>query len=66
MPDFLAAGGDGLLPVMSRLPKNAVTTDFSRPLRDIWAEMFHKHPQPLEPSTDGRITALHVSSNSGD
>jgi 5'-nucleotidase len=49
MPDFLAAGGDGLMPVLSRLPTSAVTTDFSRPLRDIWAEMFHQHAQPLQP-----------------
>lgn len=66
MSDFLAVGGEGLMPIMSRLPKDAVTTDFSRPIRDVWAEMFHKHAQPLEPSTDGRITVLHLPANAGD
>jgi 2',3'-cyclic-nucleotide 2'-phosphodiesterase (5'-nucleotidase family) len=63
MPDFLAAGGDGLMPVMSKLPKDRFTTDYSRPLRDIWVEMFHKHAQPLTPKTDGRIIGLNVPKN---
>jgi 5'-nucleotidase len=63
MPDFLAVGGDGLMPVMSKLPKDRISTDFSRPLRDVWAEMFHKHEQPLVPKTDGRITGLNVPKN---
>jgi len=60
MPDFLAAGGDGLMPVMSRLPKDRFSTDYSRPLRDVWVERFHQHAQPLVPKTDGRITGLNV------
>ena len=60
MPDFLAAGGDGLMPVMKDIPKERFSTDFSRPLRDLWAEMFHKQPQPLVPKTDGRIVVLNV------
>jgi len=63
MPDFLAVGGDGLLPVMSRLPQDRFVTDYSRPLRDVWAAMFHKQAQPLVPKTDGRITALNVPKN---
>ncbi|HJW95295.1 MAG TPA: 5'-nucleotidase C-terminal domain-containing protein [Thermoanaerobaculia bacterium] len=68
MPDFLAAGGDGLMPVMSKLPKERFSSDFSRPLRDMWVEMFHKHAQPLVPKTDGRITVLNAPprTNGGD
>ncbi len=60
MPDFLAGGGDGLQPVMSRIPKEKIVTDYSHPLRDVWAEMFHKHAQPLEPKLDGRIVGLNL------
>ena len=66
MPDVLAAGGDGLMPVMSRLPKDRFSADFSRPLRDVWVEMFHKHGQPLVPNTDGRITVLNGPKNASD
>jgi len=66
MPDFLASGGDGLMPVMSKVPKDRVTTDFSRPMRDMWVEMFHKHAQPLVPSTDGRITVLNAPKSAAD
>ena len=66
MPDFLAAGGDGLMAVMSRLPKDRFSNDFSRPLRDMWVEMFHKHAQPLVPKTDGRIKVTNVPKSSAD
>ncbi len=64
MPDFLAGGGDGLQPVMSHIAKEKIVTDYSHPLRDVWAEMFHKHAQPLEPKLDGRIVALNLPAHS--
>jgi 5'-nucleotidase len=66
MPDFLAAGGDGLMAVMSRLPKDRFSGDFSRPLRDVWVDMFHKHAQPLVPATDGRIKVLNAPKSAAD
>jgi 5'-nucleotidase len=66
MPDFLAAGGDGLMAVMSRLPKDRFSGDFSRPLRDVWVDMFHKHAQPLVPGTDGRIKVLNAPKSAAD
>jgi len=62
MPDFLANGGDGLLPVTSAIPADRIAIDRSIPLRDVFAAALQKRPMPLQPSTDGRITVLNPQS----
>jgi len=64
MPDFLANGGDGLLPVTSAIPADRIAIDRSIPLRDVFAAALQKRPMPLQPSTDGRITVLNPQSTS--
>ena len=59
MPDFLAAGGDGFLPVTSTLPPDRVAEVQGPPLHDLFAEVLKTFPQPLTPKLDGRITVLN-------
>ena len=59
MPDFLATGGDGLLPVTSAIPPDRIRFDQNRPLHDVFADVLRSEPQPLVPKTDGRITVLN-------
>lgn len=56
MPDFLANGGDGLLPVTQTIPADRIKIDQSRPIRDVTIDALRTMPQPLEPKPDGRIT----------
>jgi 5'-nucleotidase len=60
MPDFLAAGGDGFLPVTSRIPANRITILQEKPMHDVFAEVLKTFPQPLVPKLDGRITVLNA------
>lgn len=60
MPDFLAMGGDGFLPVTSTLPADRVTIMHDPPLHDLFATLLKDFPQPLEPKLDGRITVLNA------
>jgi hypothetical protein len=62
MPDFLAAGGDGLLPVTSQLPPDRIQTDFSRTIRDAVLDALRRHHQPMVPRKDGRVTVLNEKS----
>ncbi|HSP34500.1 MAG TPA: 5'-nucleotidase C-terminal domain-containing protein [Thermoanaerobaculia bacterium] len=59
MPDFLATGGDGLLPVTSAIPADRIRFDQVEPLHDVFADVLRSFPQPLVPKTDGRITVLN-------
>jgi 5'-nucleotidase len=64
MPDFLAVGGDGLMPVMKDVPKSAIQTDQSAPLRDLFIRELRKRGaagETLSPVKDGRITVLHAA-----
>jgi 5'-nucleotidase len=59
MPDFIAAGGDGMLEVTKTVPPDRVQVFFARPIRDVVAETLRKHPQPLVPKVEGRIKVLN-------
>jgi len=60
MPDFLADGGDGLLPVMQTIPPDRIKLSLDRPLHDIFVDELKTFPQPLVPKTDGRVTVLNA------
>ena len=58
MPDFLANGGDGLLPVTSTIPKERIAMDRNRIFRDAFIDVVSKWPQPISPKTDGRVVVV--------
>lgn len=58
MPDFLATGGDGLMPVMSRIPKERFSIDQNRTMRDMVIEDVKRWPQPVSVKLDGRVTVV--------
>ena len=58
MPDFLAQGGDGLLPVTSMIPPERISVDQSRTLRDVLIDVISKWPQPISVKTEGRVTVV--------
>lgn len=60
MPDFLAAGGDGTLPVMGQIPRERINISYARPIRDVLVEVLSRKPQPLVPRVEGRITVLNL------
>lgn len=59
VPDFLATGGDGFLPVTSTLTPDRVVLMQDPPLHDLFADVLKTFPQPLVPKLDGRITVLN-------
>jgi len=62
MPDFLAAGGDGVLPVIKEVPGSRIELDGSTPLRDIFAAELRKRGaagQTISPRLEGRVTVLN-------
>ncbi|HEX9161282.1 MAG TPA: 5'-nucleotidase, partial [Thermoanaerobaculia bacterium] len=59
MPDFLASGGDGLLPVMRAIPAEHFTVLQDRTIRDVLPDVLRTFPQPLVPKTEGRIIVLN-------
>ena len=59
MPDFIASGGDGSGPLMSRIPRERISVLQERPLRDVFIEILSGKPQPLAPKLDGRVRALN-------
>ncbi|HEV7919648.1 MAG TPA: 5'-nucleotidase C-terminal domain-containing protein [Thermoanaerobaculia bacterium] len=61
MPDFLAAGGEGLSALLASVPPANVRVDQSRPIRDLIIPALQKMPQPLDPKVEGRITVLNPS-----
>jgi 5'-nucleotidase len=60
MPDFIAAGGDGTLPVMSVIPRERINTSYLKTIRDVLVDVLSKWPQPIAPKTEGRITVLNL------
>jgi len=58
MPDFLAQGGDGLLPVTSKMPPERISVDQNRPMRDVLIDTLKQWPQPISVTTDGRVTVV--------
>src|SRR5205085_9770888 len=65
MPDFLAAGGDGLMPIMSALPPERLQIRYEDgPLREVFIAALKARPQPLTPQTDARVTVLNEKKKS--
>ena len=60
MPDFLAFGGDGTMPVMSAIPANRISVSYRNPIREVMIEVISKKPQPIAPRVEGRITVLNL------
>jgi 5'-nucleotidase len=58
MPDFLAAGGDGLLPVINAIPKERISVDERRTFRDAFIDVVSKWPQPVNVNAEGRVTVV--------
>jgi 5'-nucleotidase len=67
MPDFLAVGGDGLMPVMQDVPKSEIHIDQSAPLRELFVRELRKRGaagQTISPAKEGRVTVLNPPSES--
>ncbi|MEO8037032.1 MAG: 5'-nucleotidase C-terminal domain-containing protein, partial [Acidobacteriota bacterium] len=64
MPDFLAAGGDGLMAVMQNVPAAQIQTDLTQTLRELFVTALQKRAgssEPLTPKLEGRITILNAA-----
>jgi 5'-nucleotidase len=60
MPDFIAAGGDGMMDVMSGVPQNHISINYSKPIRDVIAELLRARAgKTLVPRLEGRVTILN-------
>lgn len=59
MPDFIAVGGDGTQDVMKGVPADRIQIFYAQPIREVLIEMWKKHPQPITPKTEGRVTVLN-------
>jgi 5'-nucleotidase len=59
MPDFLAAGGDGLMDLMNSIPKDRVQIFYAAPIRDVLVERLRKWNRELVPAIKNRITVLN-------
>jgi 5'-nucleotidase len=65
IPDFLAAGGDGLMPIMSALPPERLQIRYEDgPLREVFVSALKTLPQPITPKTDGRVSVLNEKKKS--
>jgi 5'-nucleotidase len=65
LPDFLAAGGDGLMPIMSALPPDRLKIKYEDgPLREVFIAALKARPQPIAPQTDGRVSVLNEKKKS--
>lgn len=60
MPDFVAAGGDGTQDVMKSVPADRVEVLWAQPIREVLIEQLKKHPQPLVPKIEGRVTVVNA------
>jgi 5'-nucleotidase len=60
MPDFIAAGGDGLMPLTSALPAGRIVVQQDRPVREYVIDAFRKWNRPLTPKIEGRVTVLNL------
>jgi 5'-nucleotidase len=66
LPDFLAAGGDGLGDVMKSVPPDRMRIRYEDgPLREVFIAALHALPQPVAPKTDQRIQVLNQKKRSG-
>ncbi len=60
MPDFIATGGDGLLPVTGTIPPERFRFDQNETVHDVLIDVLRTFPQPLVPKVEGRITVLNA------
>lgn len=60
MPDFIAVGGDGAMPVMKDVPASRIETDLARTIREVMIAELKKMPQPVTPGAAGRVTVLNA------
>ena len=60
MPDFLAQGGDGFLPVTSKIPPERLSIDQNRTMRDALIDVIKQWPQPINVKLDGRVTVVEA------
>ena len=58
MPDFLAAGGDGLMPMIKKVPKDRIDVQLAKPIRDMLVDQLRKRGGELTPKLEGRITVI--------
>jgi len=59
MPDFMAAGGDGVDAVMKKIAADRLQIHYAAPIRDVIVDQLKAAPQPLVPRIEGRITILN-------
>jgi 5'-nucleotidase len=59
MPDFIAAGGDGVMDLMKSIAPDRVQIFYARPIRDTMVEVLKKWNRPLTPALEGRIKILN-------
>lgn len=61
MPDFVAAGGDGMMDVMSGVPAERVEINYAKTIRDQIADLLRvRSGMTLSPKLEGRITVLNA------
>jgi 5'-nucleotidase len=60
MPDFIAAGGDGVADLMKSIPPDRVQIFYARPIRDTLVDVLKKWNRPLSPVLEGRITIINL------
>jgi 5'-nucleotidase len=68
MPDFVAAGGDGMMDVMSGVPPERVQIFYGKTIRDIVADLIRARAPagPLVPKLEQRITVLNLTKPSAE
>ena len=59
MPDFIAGGGDGSEPLMSRLGRDKINVLQKQSIRDLVIEVLAKRGKPIQPVMEGRVRALN-------
>jgi 5'-nucleotidase len=61
MPDFVAAGGDGMMDLMAAVPKERLEINHAKTIRDQVAELLRvRSGMTLSPKVEGRITVLNA------
>jgi hypothetical protein len=61
MPDFVAAGGDGMMDVMSGVPAERIEINYGKAIRDQIVDLLRvRSGMTLSPKLEGRITVLNA------
>jgi 5'-nucleotidase len=60
MPDFIAAGGDGLMSLIQSLPDGSIKVFYDRPIREYMVDALRKRGSILTPILEGRVTVLNL------